>query len=110
MGKKNINITIDDDVYYMIHNLRENRELSPVINTFLRNFTAGEDLDVEELEALRTKKKELSEELNLVSSKVSTLESKKRKNYQRKLNDIRNKSESFRRAGGMARVLRENVK
>ena len=109
MDKKMISITIDYDVFFLINELRERRTLSGIVNDFLRNYVKDDSINTEELELLQSEKKALASKLNAVATKLTIIESMKEKDHQKKLNEVRNQAESFRRAGGMARVLRENA-
>ena len=110
MSKRTVTITLDDDVFAMADSLRNNRELSPLINNFLRGFVEGKDFDLQELEELKEKKEEYTEVLTKLNTKIVAIESKKKKLQQTKLNEMRNMVETFKASGGISRILRENQK
>ena len=77
---KNINITIEEEVYFKARNLIKKRELSGILNNLLKNFLNVEYTeDTRRLQELEERRNLLNEQLTAVNSELFALQEIQRK-------------------------------
>lgn len=100
MKKYRINLSIDQDVYVKSMDLIEKRELSKLVNEFLRNFHNIKDNDFnEEYENLLEEREEHSQELEKINTKITLLEAKNKENKTKRKRQDKQIFESIKRSG-----------